>query len=111
MHRQKDRNGVLLKSIIEAAKKLVNEIIDTVRTLAVGLIKAYGEALKTMVSIALFAFPEVAARINAQIDKAVSFVVEAVNELADGLKAFANMILDEIGSFINMYLSWSRLII
>ncbi|HVD99076.1 MAG TPA: AHH domain-containing protein [Cytophagaceae bacterium] len=94
-----------VKTIIEAAKKAVNDIIDAVRVIAVGLIKAYGEALKIFVNIAFAAFPGVAKWINDKIDKAVTFVVDAVNELASGLKAFANAVLDEIGNFVNMYLT------
>lgn len=94
----------LVKGIIELAKKAVNGLIEFARKAVVGFIKAFGEALKTFVSIALAAFPEIAKKINGFIDQAVNAAVTVVNTLAEGLKKIATAILDAIGTVLDTIL-------
>lgn len=95
----------LVKGIIEAAKKLVKGIIELARRAVVGLIKAFGDALKKFVSTALAAFPELAKKARAAIDKAVNKAVETVNRAAQALKDFADKVLDAIGAALDFIIS------
>lgn len=100
-----------VKKVIDKAKEFASAIIDKVRDMVVGMIKAFGEALKALVNIALAAFPELAAKFNAMIDKAVNAAVAAVNAIAEGLKAAVNALLDIIGAAIDAYLAIYQAII
>ena len=73
----------LVKSIIEGAKKLVRGLIEAARRAIVGLIKGFGEFVKGLVSIALAAFPDAAARARAWIDRRVDDATTAVNRAAE----------------------------
>ncbi len=95
----------LVKGLIEAAKKLVNTLIDLARDAIVGLIKAFGEALKAFVNVALAAFPKLRDKFNAAIDKAVNKAVDVVNKLAEGLKKAVNALLDALGAVLDAILA------
>jgi hypothetical protein len=92
-------------AIIAGAKALVHGIIEAARAAIVGLIKAFGEILKGLVSIALAAFPELAARARAWIDNRVDAAVQTVNKIADKLKKIADGILDWVGRTIDRALA------
>ena len=94
-----------VKQIIEGAKRLVHGLIEGARRAIVGLIEGFGEALKVVVSVALFAFPETAAKARAWIDDKVDTAVETVNEAAEGLKEFASQALDALGAALDFVLS------
>lgn len=94
----------VVKGIIEAAKAIVSGIIDFARNLVVGLIKAFAAVLKTIVSVVLFAFPEVAAKFNKWIDEAVEFTIKAIDALADALKSVVNFLLDALGTIVTLLL-------
>ncbi|MFT5645368.1 MAG: hypothetical protein ACI976_000038 [Aureispira sp.] len=95
----------LVKVLIEAAKKLVNTLIDLARDAIVGLIKAFGKALKAFVNVALAAFPKLRDKFNAAIDKAVNKAVDVVNKLAEGLKKAVNALLDALGAVLDAILA------
>ena len=95
----------LVKKIIETAKKVVKGIIELARKAVVGLIKAFGEILKKFVSIALAAFPELAKKAQAVIDKAVNKAVDLVNNAAQALKDFADKVLDAIGAALDFIIT------
>jgi hypothetical protein len=93
-----------LKGLFNLAKAAAMIIIDAVRFVIVGLIKAFGTILKGLVSLALIAFPKTAKRINAQIDRAVDFAVEKVNAAADKLKGAVAAVLDFLANTIDKLL-------
>jgi Restriction endonuclease fold toxin 3/Domain of unknown function (DUF4157)/Putative RNase-like toxin, toxin_1 len=95
----------LVKGIIEAAKTVVRGLIEAARTVIVGIIKGFGEILKGLVSIALAAFPKIAAKARAWIDKRVDTATNAVNAVADKLKQVADAILDWVGKTLDKALS------
>jgi hypothetical protein len=99
-----DKLRKLVKAAFELAKKVALAAIDFARNAINGLIKAFGAVLKTFVSIALAAFPEIAARINAKIDQAVDKAVAAVNAAADWLKKGVAAVLDFLASTIDSIL-------
>lgn len=100
-----DALRAFVKKVIDVAKAAARILIDAARAAIVGLIKAFGEALKLVVSIALAAFPEAAAGARAWIDDRVDTAVEAVNAAADALKAAAEAILDFVGEALDAALS------
>lgn len=87
----------LVQQIIEAAKTVVRALIEAARRVIVGLIRGFGEVLKGLVTVALFAFPDVAARAREWIDGRVDAAVESVNEAAERLTQFTDAALDWIG--------------
>jgi hypothetical protein len=93
-----------VKWVFEQAKKLALAAIELARKAIVLVIKAFGELLKLYVSIALLAFPEIAARINAKIDAAVDKAVEVVNKAADLLKSAVAAVLDFLANTIDSLL-------
>jgi hypothetical protein len=95
----------LVKGIIEAAKTAVRTLIEAARTIIVGLIKGFGEFLKGLVSVALAAFPEAAAKARAWIDKRVDTATNAVNAAAEKLKLATDAILDWVGETLDQALS------
>jgi len=99
-----DKLRKLVKGIIEAAKQVVHGIIEAARSVIVGLIKGFGEFVKGLVSIALAAFPELAAKARNWIDARVDGAVDTVNRAAEALKEAADEILDGIGEAIDMAL-------
>ncbi|WP_295795262.1 DUF4157 domain-containing protein [Mucilaginibacter sp.] len=94
-----------VKFIIEKVKAAVDILIDAIRDIVVGLIKAFGEMLKTFVNIAFAAFPDLAKKINGYIDDAVDYSVDAVNKWADDLKKAVNALLDALGAALDFILS------
>lgn len=87
----------LVQQIIEAAKTVVRALIEAARQVIVTLIRGFGEVLKGLVTVALFAFPETAARAREWIDERVDTAVEQVNEAAERLTQFTDAALDWIG--------------
>jgi hypothetical protein len=94
----------IVKGVFELAKKLAMAAIELARMAIVGLLKAFGEILKGLVSIVLVAFPETAKRINAKIDGAVQVAVDGVNWAADKLKKGVAAVLDFLASTIDKLL-------
>lgn len=95
----------VVKKIIEVAKKAAFALIDLAKNAIVGLIKAFGEALKTLVNIALAAFPELAEKFNNWIDQAVNFAADIVNQLAEALKSAVAALLNLLGATLDALLS------
>ncbi len=93
-----------VKFIFEIAKKLVVAAIELARKAIVGLIKGFGALLKGFVSIAFAAFPEIANRINAKIDGAVTWAEDKVNKAADFLKKAVSAILDFLAKTLDSLL-------
>ncbi|MGK7946786.1 MAG: hypothetical protein AB4058_20180 [Microcystaceae cyanobacterium] len=93
-----------IKGIFEVGKKLALAAIDLARQAIVGLIKVYGEIIKGLVKIAFAAFPEIAKKINAKIDQAVNFAVQAVNKAAEGLKTAVTAVLDFLAQTLDSLL-------
>ncbi|GAA0894358.1 hypothetical protein GCM10009122_40390 [Fulvivirga kasyanovii] len=100
-----DALRAFVKQVIEAAKKLAKSIIELARKAVVVLIKFYAEVLKKLVSVVLFAFPKLAKKFNALIDKAVDLAVKAVNKLADVLKKAVCALLDILGATLDAVLA------
>jgi Family of unknown function (DUF6861) len=96
-----DRLRKFVKGVIEAAKRIVHGLIEAARAAIVGLIKGFGEFVKGLVSIALAAFPELAAKARAWIDGRVKAATEAVNRAAEALKRAADAALDMIAAAID----------
>ncbi|MEM9491820.1 MAG: hypothetical protein AAGC55_21930, partial [Myxococcota bacterium] len=93
-----------VKALFEAAKRLAVAAVDLARQAIVGLIKAYGELLKTFVNIALAAFPELRDRIKRRIDVGVARATELVNQAAEALKSGITAIIDFLASTIDKVL-------
>jgi hypothetical protein len=96
-----DKLRKFVKGVIEAAKRVVRRLIEAARAAIVGLIEGFGEFVKGLVSIALAAFPELAAKARAWIDGRVKAATEAVNRAAEVLKRAADTILDGIAAAID----------
>ncbi|MCG8333545.1 MAG: DUF4157 domain-containing protein [Proteobacteria bacterium] len=94
-----------VKDIIERAKNIVKGVIEAARRTIVGFIRSFGEFLKSVVRVALAAFPQIAKRFCALIDNIVERTIQRVNQLAEGLKRACELILDAIGSAIDAYLA------
>src|ERR1700681_320246 len=87
----------LVKGIIDAAKRAAHAVIDMARTAVVGLIRGFGTILKGLVSVALAAFPSIAAQVRARIDALVDKAVTGVNKAAEALKKRVDAALDMVG--------------
>jgi len=94
----------LVKGIIDKVRSVVRGLIELARRAIVGLIKAFGAALKFAVSIALIAFPGAAKKARAFIDSKVDGAVNAVNAVADALKAACDKILDWVAAGLDFAL-------
>jgi HNH/ENDO VII superfamily nuclease len=94
-----------VRGLINLAKAAVHGLIELARSAIVGFIRLYGLALKGLVSIALFAFPETAAKARAFIDDRVNETVDAVNSAADALKRAADQVLDWVAEGLDFALS------
>jgi hypothetical protein len=68
------------------AKRLVHGLIEAARRVIVTLITAFGEFVKGLVSVLLVAFPELAKRARAWIDRCIKQAVDAVNHAAEKQK-------------------------
>lgn len=94
----------VVKGIFEIAKTLVKGVIELARKAIVGYIKAFGVILKTLVSVAFAAFPNIAKKINAKIDQAVNTAVKAVNKAADMLKKGVTAVFDFLANTVDSLL-------
>lgn len=95
----------LVKGIFELAKRVVRGIIELARAAVVSLIREFGNFLKGLITIALAAFPEAAARARAWIDRRIDQAVEAVNRAAEALKRATDAILDFVAGALDAALS------
>lgn len=94
-----------VKSLVNWAKEKASGIINAVRDFAIKAVKIFGEIAKSVVSAALFMFPEVAAKFNAFIDKKVAQTVQVINKLAEVLEKTVHALLDVIGKVIDAVLA------
>ncbi|HEU4728254.1 MAG TPA: DUF4157 domain-containing protein, partial [Kofleriaceae bacterium] len=83
-----------VKAVIEGAKKLAMAAIELARKAINVAIKAIGQALIAISDVLLAAFPELKARFQGLIRKAVDKATAAVNRIADGLKQAVQKALD-----------------
>ena len=93
-----------VKAVIEGAKKLAMAAIDLARKAINAAIKAIGAALLAISDVLLAAFPELKARFQGAIRKAVDKATAAVNRLADGLKQAVQKALDRLGAVLDQAL-------
>lgn len=94
-----------VKQLIEEAKAAVRALIDAARDAIAGFIRDFAEFVEGLVTIALAAFPEAAARARAWIEKRVEQATDAVNRAAEGLKNAADAVLDAVGLGLDLALS------
>ncbi|MEP0265148.1 GH-E family nuclease [Dokdonia sp.] len=99
-----DKLRAAVKSLVNWAKEKASGIINAVRDFAIKAVKVFGEIAKSVVSAALFMFPETAAKFNAYIDKKVAQTVQVINKLAEALEKTVHALLDVIGKVIDMIL-------
>ena len=93
-----------VKTLFEAAKKLAMAAIEMARRAIVGLIKAFAAVLKTLVFVAVAAFPELRDKMLKRIDAAVNRAVDLVNKAAAGLKKAVAAVLDFLAKTIDSLL-------
>ncbi|MGH2906820.1 MAG: hypothetical protein ACRDKI_08620 [Solirubrobacterales bacterium] len=93
-----------VKAVIEGAKKLAMAAIELARKAINAAIKAIGQALIAISDVLLAAFPELKARFQGLIRKAVDKATAAVNRLADGLKQAVQKALDRLGAALDQAL-------
>jgi hypothetical protein len=93
-----------VKAVIEGAKKLAMAAIELARKAINAAIKAVGAALLAISDVLLAAFPELKARFQGAIRKAVDKATAAVNRLADGLKQAVQKALDRLGAMLDQAL-------
>ena len=94
----------LVNAAIEGAKKLAVGIIETARKAVVGLIRLAGDALIAIGDVVLAGFPNLRDRFRKGVEDRVKAAEDAVNKLADALKAGVQKLLDLLGKAINVYL-------
>ncbi|HWU88367.1 MAG TPA: hypothetical protein VN253_13870 [Kofleriaceae bacterium] len=90
-----------VKAVIDAAKKLAMAAIELARKAIVATIKAIGKALIAISDVLLAAFPELKAKFQGLIKKAVDKAVDTVNRLAEGLKKAVQKALDLLGAALD----------
>jgi hypothetical protein len=100
-----DRLRQVVRTIIEGAKRLVHGLIEAARRVIVTLITAFGEFVKGLVSVLLIAFPELAKRARAWIDRRIKQAVDAVNHQAEKLKQLVSKALDVLANALARALS------
>lgn len=83
-----------IQSVIEAARDLAMAAIEAARQVIVDTIRAVGDALIAIGDRLLAAFPELRERFRATMQALVDSAVEAVNQIAEGLKAGVQAALD-----------------
>jgi Domain of unknown function (DUF4157) len=93
-----------VKAVVEGAKKLAMAAIELARKAINAAIKAIGAALLAISDVLLAAFPELKARFQGAIRKAVDKATAAVNRLADGLKQAVQKALDRLGAVLDQAL-------
>jgi hypothetical protein len=94
----------VVKQIIEGAKAVAHAVIEVARMAIVGLIYLFGEFVKGLVTVVLFAFPETAKAIRDKIDGVVKAATDAVNAAAEWLKKVYDEIYDWLGQAIDSLL-------
>jgi hypothetical protein len=99
-----DKLRAAVKSLVNWAKEKASSIINAVRDFAIKAVKAFGEIVKSVVSAALFMFPEVAAKFNEFIDKKIAQTIEVINKVAAALEKTIHALLDVIGKVIDTIL-------
>ncbi len=90
-----------VKAVIEGAKKLAMAAIELARKAINAAIRAIGQALTAISEVLLAAFPELKARFQGLIRKAVDKATAAVNRIADGLKQAVQKALDQLGAALD----------
>jgi hypothetical protein len=96
----------LVNGILDAVKKFATELIDAVAGFIKGLIAAFGEFLKLAIDGLIGQiFPELAEKLKAGIDSAVTFAQSAVDTVADGLKKGVNAIVGTLQAGLNAVLN------
>jgi hypothetical protein len=90
-----------VKAVIEGAKKLAKVAIELARKVITAAIRAIGQALAAISGVLLAAFPELKARFQGLIRKAVDKATAAVNRIADGLKLAVHRALDQLGAALD----------
>ncbi|WP_299684589.1 AHH domain-containing protein [uncultured Dokdonia sp.] len=100
-----DKLRAAIKSLVNWAKEKASGIINAVRDFAIKAVKAFGEIAKSVVSAALFMFPETAKKFNAFIDKKVAQTIEVINKVADALEKTVHALLDAVGRVIDAVLA------
>jgi hypothetical protein len=93
-----------VKAVIEGAKKLAAAAIELARKAINATIRAIGQALAAISEVMLAAFPELKARFQGLIHKAVDKATATVNRLADGLKQAVQKALDALGATLDQAL-------
>ena len=96
-----DTLRAVVKGIIDTAKKAVHALIEAARSAIVAMIQAFGAFVKGLLTIALAAFPNAAAKARAWIDNRVKSATNAVNRAAAALEHAAQAILDGIAQGID----------
>ena len=94
-----------VKFIIEKAKEAAVALIEAGRKWIVEQLDKFGKWLKEKVSKYLSAFPALAEKINAAIDKTVNAAKDAVNAVAKKLKDGVTALADALGKAIDSVLS------
>lgn len=95
----------LVDKAIKAAQKLAVAAIEAGRKAAIAAIEIGGKALVAAGDIALAGFPGAREKWRSSIEAGVEAGKDAVNELADDLKAAAVAILEFLGKALKAYLS------
>lgn len=90
-----------VKAVIEGAKKLAMAAIELARKAINAAIRAIGQALTAISDVLLAAFPQLKARFQGLIRKAVDKATAVVNRIADGLKQAVQKALDQLGAALD----------
>lgn len=100
-----DKLRAAVKSLVNWAKEKASGIINAVRDFAIKAVKVFGEIAKSVVSAALFMFPETAKKFNAFIDKKVAQTIDVINKVAAALEKTVHALLDAVGRVIDAVLA------
>jgi Domain of unknown function (DUF4157) len=95
----------LVREAISAAQRAAAGVIDAARDAVVGFIRIAGAAVVAVGDRMLAAFPTMRARFRGAIQGVVERGVNAVNALADGLKAGIQELLNLLGRALEAYLN------
>lgn len=99
-----DTLRAVVKMIFDAAIAIACGAIELYRMIVVGLIEAWGFILKGILSVVALAFPEIAAWMTARIEALVTWAIETINFLAEGLKTVVADILGFLATTIDQLL-------
>ncbi|MEM8648838.1 MAG: hypothetical protein AAGF86_21220, partial [Pseudomonadota bacterium] len=95
-----------VKDIIDAVKEAAVALIDLAASAIKDAIEAFGELAKGLVNTLLAEhFPEVAEALNSAIDSGVELAQQAVDVVADGLKAGITALLDALAAGLDAILA------